>query len=112
MRQLEDARDNLGNTGQSYPRAFFDPQLRVPKAAEPDDDSADDEAGEEAELVSLEDADAEATKVPEADVDVDVDAGDVDADDDDDTFLEADEDEDDGDVTGLIDGELEADEES
>jgi uncharacterized protein (TIGR02300 family) len=61
----------------------------------------------EAELVPLETLDAEVSKdvAPDADIDVESD------DDAEDTFLEADENEED-DVSGLIDGEIEDDEEA
>lgn len=72
-------------------------------------DNDDEEEVEGAEVVSLEDADAgDESKVVTADVDEDVEADDSTSDDD--TFLEEEED-DDGDVSDLIDGDIEDDEE-
>ncbi|MCA0401613.1 MAG: TIGR02300 family protein [Proteobacteria bacterium] len=92
-------------TGQGYPRAYFDPQPKLAKVEEADEDDVAVE-GPGAELVPLEDADeADVTKaVPDEDIDLD--------DDDDDTFLAPEEDEDDNNVSDLIDGDIEEDEES
>lgn len=92
-------------TGQSYPRSYFDPQPKLAKVEEADDEEIEVE-GAGAELVPLEDADdADAAKaVPDEDIDLD--------DDEDDTFLAPEEDEDDNNVSDLIDGEIEEDEES
>ncbi|MFT4097314.1 MAG: TIGR02300 family protein [Rhodoblastus sp.] len=80
---------------------------RAPRAAAKatDDEDQNEEAG--AEVVSLEDADAEAAeKIAVGDDDIEVeDDGAAD-----DTFLEE-EDEDSDDVSGLIDGDIEDDEE-
>ena len=99
-------------TGQSFPRSYFEPQL---KTAKPDDEEeAELEPTANVELVSLEDADAEAAPEaadPVADVDVDVDVDEDIGAEDDDTFLEDDEEGDD-DVAGLIDGDIEDDEET
>jgi uncharacterized protein (TIGR02300 family) len=75
-------------------------------AAVDDEESELPEAG--AEIVSLEEADATDDKVA-AVVDDDVDLGDDAADDTDDTFLEE---EDSDDVSNLIDGDIETDEEA
>jgi uncharacterized protein (TIGR02300 family) len=94
-------------TGQSYPRTYFDPQLKNAKPVEADEEEVEVEETPGAELVPLEEADAgDETKVVAGDEDIDIE------DDEDDTFLEPEEDEDDGDVSGLIDGEIEEDEES
>jgi uncharacterized protein (TIGR02300 family) len=95
-------------TGQSYPRSIFDPQAKIAKVAEVEEEEL--EAGPAgAEFVPLEAAegdDAEkAASVP--DIEIEDDIGDED-----DTFLEPEEDEDDSDVADLIDGDLEEDEES
>jgi uncharacterized protein (TIGR02300 family) len=94
-------------TGQSYPRSYFDPQPKLAKVDESDDDEteADDDAAPD--LVPLEEADTDDKVADVADDDVD-----IDDDDDDDTFLEPDEDEDDNDVSDLIDSDIEEDEES
>ncbi|HRE20082.1 MAG TPA: TIGR02300 family protein [Rhabdaerophilum sp.] len=91
-------------TGQSYARSYFDPQPKVAKA-EADEESDDEVVDTSAELVPLEDAEADEKVVVGTDDDVDL------GDDDDDTFLEADEDEDDGDVSDLIDNDIDEDEE-
>lgn len=93
-------------TGQSYPRSYFDPQPKITKAdSEEDEDLATDDIAAP-DLVPLEDADqADEAKVATDDDDIDIDG------DDDDTFLETEEDEDDSDVSDLIDGDLEEDEE-
>lgn len=72
----------------------------------PDDEETDTDLG--AELVPLEDADADEDKVVAAAVDEDADEIEDDAPDD--TFLEEEEDGDD-DVSDLIDGDIESDEE-
>lgn len=97
-------------TGQSYQRAYFEPQA---KDAEPEaEDEVELEADPAVELVSLDEA--EATVEPEAAdpiADVDVDVEDDIAGAEDDTFLEDDEEGDD-DVADLIDGDIETDEEA
>jgi uncharacterized protein (TIGR02300 family) len=101
-------------SGESWPRTAFEPISKAaPVAAaanddEDEDDAAVDPAAAGAEFVPLEDAEPGAAKDPVAD-DVEIDeeiapAGD------DDTFLEQEEEGDD-DVAGLIDGEIEGDEE-
>ncbi|MGL4325343.1 MAG: TIGR02300 family protein [Beijerinckiaceae bacterium] len=100
-------------TGQSYPRASFEPvNLRAmakPDAAEEDEEEAEVEGVEKPETISLEDvATEEAGKeLPLVDDDIEID----DDADDDDTFL-AEEEEDDDDVSELIDGDIETDEEA
>lgn len=91
-------------TGQSYARSYFDPQPKIAKA-EADDESDEDTVDTAAELVPLEDAETDDKAAAGGDDDVDL------GDDDDDTFLEADEDEDDGDVSDLIDNDIDEDEE-
>lgn len=72
-----------------------------------DEDEAEGVVAPAAEFVPLEAADGEeAAKASVEDIELEEDIGD-----DDDTFLEQEEDEDDGDVAGLIDGDLEDDEE-
>jgi uncharacterized protein (TIGR02300 family) len=90
-------------TGKSYPRSYFESTNL--KGVDEDEDQVEDkevdgEDDEEAEVVSLEEADDEIKgddDVIEIDDEEDVDLGD----DDDDTFLE-DEEEDDDDVSGII----------
>jgi uncharacterized protein (TIGR02300 family) len=98
-------------SGESWPRASFEPLLKGSAAAANDDDeddSAADPAAATAEFVPLEDAEVSDSK--------DVVADDIEIDDDiapgadDDTFLEEEEEGDD-DVAGLIDGEIEGEEE-
>lgn len=98
-------------TGQSYPRALFEPTAKtVRPAADNDDETAEvDPKAAQAEFVPLEDADAPeaaAKEIPADDIEIEDDGAETD-----DTFLEEEE-EDDGDVAGLIDGDLEEDEES
>lgn len=77
------------------------------KAAADDEEAADEEA---VDLVPLEEADdaAPAKDIPGDDIDLGEDI----EDDDDDTFLETEEEEDDGDVSDLIGGDIEEDEEN
>jgi len=84
-------------TGEAFPRSMFEPQA---KNTRPADDDADDESADPA-TVSLEEADND--EVGKIDVDVDGDS------DDDDAFLEEEEDSDD--VAGLIDSDIDDDEE-
>ncbi|MCZ8182408.1 MAG: TIGR02300 family protein [Beijerinckiaceae bacterium] len=94
-------------TGQSYPRAHFDPQPKVAKAEVVEDEELATDEVAAPELVPLEEAEeTDDAKVVADDDDIDIDG------DDDDTFLETEEDEDDSDVADLIDGDLEEDEES
>ncbi|SIQ96272.1 TIGR02300 family protein [Bosea sp. TND4EK4] len=102
-------------TGQSYPLSMFEPQAKAAAVAAPKATEEEDEvevADEAVELVSLEDADAEATEkeaVVTSEDDIEVE-DEIDAEDDD-TFLEEDEEGDD-DVSDLIDGEIEGDEDN
>jgi uncharacterized protein (TIGR02300 family) len=97
---------------KSWPRSAFEPVSKAVPVASNDDEeeeAAVDPAAAGAEFVPLEDAEASAAKDPVAD-DIEVDeeiapAGE------DDTFLEQEEEGDD-DVSGLIDGEIEGDEEA
>jgi uncharacterized protein (TIGR02300 family) len=101
-------------SGESWPRTSFEPLSKAAPAAANDDDEEEDQAADPAaagaEFVPLEEAEpAAAAKDPVAD-DIETDeeiapAGE------DDTFLEAEEEGDD-DVSGLIDGEIEGDEEA
>ncbi|TNM66581.1 TIGR02300 family protein [Aliirhizobium smilacinae] len=90
-------------SGKSWPMSFFaenSAAIKMEQAAEDEDDVKEvDSESQEAEVVSLEDADSEASgdDIPDIGDDEDVDIGD----DDDDTFLEQ-EDEDDDDMTGII----------
>lgn len=93
-------------TGQSYPRSFFEPQV---KAASNDDEEEEVDAAAP-ELVALEEADAGDGAQKEAAVVEDIDE-DIAPDEADDTFLEEEEDGDD-DVAGLIDGDIADDEEA
>ena len=87
---------------------------RASRAAPPRPRDEEPETEENAETVPLEDADADAAedgKVTAANPEDDADTEDDDTtNDDDDTFLEEDEEED-GDVSNLIDGDIENDEE-
>jgi uncharacterized protein (TIGR02300 family) len=98
-------------SGESWPRTSFEPLTKASAAAANDDDeddSAADPASAGAEFVPLEDADAAAVKDPVADdIEIDTEI----AADDEDTFLEEEEEGED-DVAGLIDGEIEGDEET
>ncbi len=90
-------------TGKSWPMSFFaenSAAIKMEEAAEDEDDVKEvDSESQEAEVVSLEDADNETSgdDIPDMGDDDDVDIGD----DEDDTFLEQ-EDEDDDDMTGII----------
>lgn len=90
-------------TGKSWPLSFFaenSAAIKMEEAAEDEDDIKEvDSESQEAEVVSLEDADGENSgdDIPDMGDDDDVDIGD----DEDDTFLEQ-EDEDDDDMTGII----------
>ena len=97
-------------TGQSYPRSLFEPQAKAAPAPKPADDEDETEAADGAvELVSLDDADAEAAeKEPVVTGDDDIEIEDDGAADD--TFLEEEE-EDGDDVSDLIDGDIEDDDE-
>jgi uncharacterized protein (TIGR02300 family) len=95
-------------TGQSFPRSQFEPQVKAPVLSKSDDEDEAELDVAAPELVSLDDVEAE-----EAGKDVIID-DDIEIEDDgeaDDAFL-ADEEEGDDDVVGLIDGDLEDDEEA
>lgn len=90
-------------SGESFPRSIFEPQVKgARQAPEPAEEEAADPA-----VVSLEEAEDEETG--KVDVDVDVDVDDDDTADADDAFLEEEEDNDD--VAGLIDSDIDDDEE-
>lgn len=91
-------------TGQSYPRAYFDPQPKAAKVEQDDEDEVLDDASAP-EMVSLEEADSTDDAKVSTDDDIDIEG------DDDDTFLATEEDEDDSDVSDLIDGDIGEDEE-
>ncbi len=97
-------------SGESWPRASFEPLLKASAAAANDDDEDDaaDPAAATAEFVPLEDAEVADSKDVVAD-DIEID-DEIVAGDEDDTFLEEEEEADD-DVAGLIDGEIEGEEE-
>jgi uncharacterized protein (TIGR02300 family) len=98
-------------TGESWPRSSFEPLVKgaVRPVEEDEEVEIDPAAAAAADFVPIEDADAEDTKAaPAADIDIDEDIGPAE---DDDTFLEEEEEAND-DVAGLIDGEIEGDEES
>lgn len=103
-------------TGQSYPRSVFEPQAKAAAAvaaAKPADDEDETEAADGAvELVSLDEADADAAeKEPVVTTEDDIEIEDDGSANDDDTFLEEDEEGDD-DVSDLIDGDIEGDEDA
>jgi uncharacterized protein (TIGR02300 family) len=96
-------------TGQTYPRNFFEPMGKLaPVAALADDESADLADLPVVDFVPLDEVDVadDAKAVPDDDIDL---VEDIDGDDD--TFLAPEEEEDDADVSDLIDGEIEEDEE-
>jgi uncharacterized protein (TIGR02300 family) len=99
-------------SGESWPKASFEPIIKASRANEndnDDDDDASESSSAAAEFVPLEDIEADEAK--------DVVTDDIEIDDEiapgaeDDTFLEEEEEGAD-DVSGLIDGDIEADEES
>lgn len=106
-------------TGEAFPRAMFEPQVKLSRtspATAKDDEAPEIEIEEvDAELVTLEEADEDTSgrkrvEPATSDDDIDIDDDIVGADDDDDTFLA--DDEDDDDVSVLIDGDIEDDEEA
>lgn len=102
-------------SGESWPRSAFEPLTKAvaaPAAAAANDDEEDDAAPEAAapEFVPLEDAEPAEAKEAVAD-DIESDEEEIAAGDEDDTFLEEEEEGED-DVSGLIDGEIEGDEET
>ncbi|WP_342359692.1 TIGR02300 family protein [Terrarubrum flagellatum] len=99
-------------TGQSYPRSAFEPTAAASRAAaaKPEADEEEDETEAEAnapETVSLEEAASEEAAATTTGDDVEVE----DDGEEDDTFLEEEEEGDD-DVSDLIDGDIESDEEA
>ncbi|MGL4239780.1 MAG: TIGR02300 family protein [Beijerinckiaceae bacterium] len=99
-------------SGESWPRTAFEPISKAVAPANDDEeeDTAADPAAAGAEFVPLEDAEAGAAKDPAAD-DIEIDDEEIAPGGEDDTFLEEEEEGDD-DVSGLIDGEIEGDEEA
>jgi uncharacterized protein (TIGR02300 family) len=95
-------------TGQSYPRAFFEPQPKSARPSVEEEEEKEVEAKNAPEFVPLAEADAaDPTKdLPGDDIEIEDDGGEED-----DTFLEEEE-EDDGNVSDLIDGDIENDEEA
>lgn len=100
-------------TGQSYPLSVFEPQAKAAAVAKPADDEEEaDPADAAVELVSLDEADAETSeKDAVVNVEDDIEIEDDDSGSEDDTFLEEDEEGDD-DVSDLIDGDIEGDEDA
>lgn len=98
-------------SGESWPRSAFEPLIKAAVSAGNDEEEEDvaDPAAAAAEFVPLEGAEPEAGKEPVAD-DIEID-DDIAAGDEDDTFLEEEEEGDD-DVSGLIDGEIEGEDEA
>lgn len=97
-------------TGQSFPRSMFEPQAKpaVIEAKPAEDEDEADAADGAVELVSLDEADAESAEkeaVVTSEDDIEVEDDDIAAEDD--TFLE--EEEGDEDVSDLIDGDIEGD---
>lgn len=88
-------------TGETFPRSIFEPQV---KGARPVEAVSDDEAADPA-TVPLEEADSDDVSK----IDVDVDGDSDDEADDADTFLEEEEDNDD--VAGLVDSDIDDEEE-
>jgi uncharacterized protein (TIGR02300 family) len=97
-------------SGESWPRSAFEPLSKAVVAANDDEeeDAAVDPVVAAAEFVPLEDAEATDAKDVVAD-DIEID-DEIVAGEDDDTFLEEEEEGDD-DVSGLIDGEIEGEDE-
>jgi uncharacterized protein (TIGR02300 family) len=95
-------------TGQSYPRSVFEPQPKASRAAVADEEEIEVEAKNAPEFVPLAEADGdvEAKDIPVDDIEIEDDGAEAD-----DTFLEEEE-EDEGNVTDLIDGDIENDEEA
>jgi uncharacterized protein (TIGR02300 family) len=98
-------------SGESWPKSSFEPILKASAANENDDEDEDgaEVSSAAAEFVPLEDIetdDAKSVVTDDIEIDDDIAPGAED-----DTFLEEEEEGDD-DVSGLIDGDIEADEES
>jgi uncharacterized protein (TIGR02300 family) len=101
-------------SGESWPRTAFEPLSKAAAAAPAANDDEEEEVAADpatagAEFVPLEDAEATTAKDPVAD-DIETD-DEIEPAGEDDTFLEQEEEGDD-DVSGLIDGEIEGDEEA
>lgn len=97
--------------------AVFQHQETRPKAAAPIADDEDDEvitgAPASVETVSLEEVAADEDEIPDLeDGDIDIDDEDADIGDDDETFIEVEEDDDENDVTGIVGGSHEDDEDA
>ncbi|MCC5979235.1 MAG: TIGR02300 family protein [Salinarimonas sp.] len=93
-------------TGVSYPLSYFEGGVRSLPEVEPEEEVEETVASPDVELVSLEDAEPTEKKASsDADPDIDLE------DDADDPFLPDDEESDD-DVSGLIDGDIESDEDT
>jgi uncharacterized protein (TIGR02300 family) len=97
-------------TGESWPRTAFEPLLKAAAVVDDDEEDAADDASSAAEFVPLEEADAGESKEAVAE-DIDIDEEEIAAGSEDDTFLEEEEEGDD-DVSGLIDGDIEGEEEA
>jgi uncharacterized protein (TIGR02300 family) len=95
-------------TGQKYPLSMFDPQAKLAKAVEVEEDDTE-LAAASPEFVPLEQVAAtDDAATPDVDaIEIEDEIGDED-----DTFLAPEEDEDDSDVADLIDGDIEEDEET
>jgi uncharacterized protein (TIGR02300 family) len=95
-------------TGQSYPRTMFDPQPKAARPSNDDEEETEVEAKNAPEFVPLAEADAGETAkdIPVDDIEIEDDGAEED-----DTFLEEEEEED-GNVSDLIDSEIEDDEEA
>jgi uncharacterized protein (TIGR02300 family) len=95
-------------TGQSYPRAFFEPQPKAARPSNDDEEEVEVDAKNAPEFVPLAEADADtdAKDIPVEDIEIEDDGAEED-----DTFLEEEE-EDDGNVSDLIDGDIENEDES
>lgn len=91
-------------TGKSYPRSFFETDVKIVEEVE--EEAAEElDAEEDLEVVSLEDAEEDEADVVPGSPDIDESDDDVielDDDDSDDTFLADDEEEEDDDVSGII----------
>jgi uncharacterized protein (TIGR02300 family) len=94
-------------SGEAWPRTAFEPFVKGPARNDDEDEDAEvDPVAATAEFVPIEDAEAGDAKTAEADIEDDIAPAE-----DDDTFLEEEEEGGD-DVSGLIDGDIEGDEES
>jgi len=99
-------------TGKSYPLSYFEDTASTKVVEEEEAEDVNEVDGENADVVSLEEADEEKSGGSNDAPDIDDDDSEVELDDDDDdTFLESDDEEDD-DMTGIIGGRPEDEEES